>query len=144
MTNWAPLSVCPDWLIYWTLGKFLKPFATINLPKSPTFLAIFVRVSKIYHFSIDIIFGQLLQTFGDFFLVTLSTLESIKTYIWVPRSFKIMQKLATEFWPFQAYFFGFLVVLALLAKQSLLTPEVCGSNPVIGKFLRTTVSKRRK
>ena len=31
-------AVWPDWAIYWILGKFLKPLATINLPKSPTFL----------------------------------------------------------------------------------------------------------
>ena len=30
-------SVWPDWSIYWTLGNFLKPLATINLSKSPTF-----------------------------------------------------------------------------------------------------------
>ena len=29
--------VRPDWAIYWTLGNFLKPLATINLTKSPTF-----------------------------------------------------------------------------------------------------------
>ena len=29
--------VWPDWVIYWTLDKFLKPLATINLPKSPKF-----------------------------------------------------------------------------------------------------------
>jgi len=50
----------PDWLIYWTLGKFLKPLATINLPKSPTFLGNFGKGVKIYHFSSEIIFGQLL------------------------------------------------------------------------------------
>ena len=32
------LAVWPDWAIYWTLGNFSKPLATINLPKSPTFL----------------------------------------------------------------------------------------------------------
>ena len=31
-------SVWPDWEIYWTLGNFIKHLATINLPKSPTFL----------------------------------------------------------------------------------------------------------
>ena len=30
-------SVWPDWVIYWTLGNFSKPLATIILPKSPTF-----------------------------------------------------------------------------------------------------------
>ena len=32
-----PWPVWPDWAIYWTFGNFLKPLATINLPKSPTF-----------------------------------------------------------------------------------------------------------
>ena len=31
-------SLWPDWTIYWTLGNLIKPLATINLPKSPTFL----------------------------------------------------------------------------------------------------------
>ena len=65
----APVS--PDCAIYWTLGKFLKPLATINLPKSPTFLGNFGKGVKIYPFSSDIIFGQLLYTFGNFFPVTL-------------------------------------------------------------------------
>ena len=34
----ASAAVWPDWAIYWTLGKFLKPLATINLPKSLSFL----------------------------------------------------------------------------------------------------------
>ena len=36
------IPVWPDWAIYWTLGHFLKPLATINLPKSLTFLGIFL------------------------------------------------------------------------------------------------------
>ena len=46
------------WAIYWNLGKFLKPLATIILPKSPTFLVNFCKDVKIYHFSSEIIFGQ--------------------------------------------------------------------------------------
>ena len=46
--------------IYWTLDQFLKPLATINLPKSPTFLGTFCKGVKIYHLSSEIIFGQLL------------------------------------------------------------------------------------
>ena len=49
------------------LGNFLKPLAPINLPKSSTFLGNFCKVVKIYHFSREIILGQLLYTFGDFF-----------------------------------------------------------------------------
>ena len=44
--KWSP--VWPDCAIYWTLGNFSKPLATINLPKSPTFLGNFVE--KIYYF----------------------------------------------------------------------------------------------
>ena len=51
-------------MIYWTLGNFLKPLATIYLPNSPTFLG---NYCKVFHFSSEIIFGQLLLTFGDFF-----------------------------------------------------------------------------
>ena len=43
-------SVWPDWAIYWTLGYFLEPLATINLLKSPTFLGNFYKVVKIYDF----------------------------------------------------------------------------------------------
>ena len=51
-------SVWPDWAIYWTLGNFLKPLATINLPKSPKFSGNFCKRVKIliFHFSIEIIF----------------------------------------------------------------------------------------
>ena len=49
------------------LGKFLKPLATINLPKSPTFLGNFCKDIKIFKFFSEIICGQLLYTFGDFF-----------------------------------------------------------------------------
>ena len=43
----------------------------MTLPKSPTFLGNYCKGAKIIHFSNEIIFGQLLQTFGDFYLVTL-------------------------------------------------------------------------
>ena len=52
-------------------GNFWKSLATINLPKSPTFLGNFCKCVKIFNFSSEIIFGQLLQTFGNFLLVTL-------------------------------------------------------------------------
>ena len=38
-----------------TLGNFLKPLATINLPKSLTFLGNICKGVKIYHFSSEII-----------------------------------------------------------------------------------------
>ena len=48
-------------------GQHLKPLATINFLKFPTFLGNFSKGVKIYHFSSEIIFRQLLYTFGDFF-----------------------------------------------------------------------------
>ena len=41
-------------------GQLFKALATINLPKSPTFLGNFCKGVKIYHISSEIIFGQLL------------------------------------------------------------------------------------
>ena len=41
-------------------GQVFKALATINFPKSPTFLGNFCKGVKIYHFSSEIIFGQLL------------------------------------------------------------------------------------
>ena len=35
--------VWPDWSIDWTLGNFSKPLATINFPKSSTFLGNFCK-----------------------------------------------------------------------------------------------------
>ena len=66
-TTSHPLAVWPDWAIYWTLGEFLNTLATINLSKSPTFLGNFCKHVEIFHFTREIIFGQLLQTFGDFY-----------------------------------------------------------------------------
>ena len=47
-------------VIYCTLGNFSKPVGTIILPKLPTFLGNFCKGIKIFHYAIEIIFGQLL------------------------------------------------------------------------------------
>ena len=52
------LPVWPELAIFCTLGNFLQPFATMNLPKSPTFLGNFSKGAKIIHFSNEIIFGN--------------------------------------------------------------------------------------
>ena len=67
----APYNQCDQ------IGQFFTLWAIIILPKSPTLLGNFCKGVKIIHFSIEIIFGQLLQTFGDFYLVTLLTILSI-------------------------------------------------------------------
>ena len=63
--KWA---VWPDWAIYWTLGNFSKPLATINLPKSLTFFGNFCKDVKILNFSNEIIFGQLFGHLATFYL----------------------------------------------------------------------------
>ena len=55
--------VWQDWAIYWTLGKFLKPLATTNLPK----LGNFCQGVKIYHFPSEIIFGHFYRLLAIFF-----------------------------------------------------------------------------
>ena len=52
--------MCPDLAIYWTLGNFSKPVATISLPKSHTFLGNFYKGAKIFNFSGEIILGNIL------------------------------------------------------------------------------------
>ena len=90
-------SVWPDWAIYWTLVNFLKkPLAKMNLSKSCAFLCIFCKSVKIYHFSIDFIFRQLLLTFGDFFLVTLKLFHLSNRREILPKSFFSLQKKFTE------------------------------------------------
>ena len=61
-------------------GQLLKPLAAIYLPKSPTFLGIFCKGVKIYHFSSEFIFGQLLYTVGNFFLVTLFMMDELEDH----------------------------------------------------------------
>ena len=53
-------------------GQVLKPLATIQFPNSLTFLGNFCKGVKISYFSSENIFGQILQKFGNFFLVTLT------------------------------------------------------------------------
>ena len=67
------VPVWPDSAIFWTLGNFLKPLAKINLAQSSPFLGNYCKGVEIIHFSGETIFGQLLLTFGDFYLVILPT-----------------------------------------------------------------------
>ena len=47
-------------------GQLFKAFAIINLTKSATFLGIFVKVLKIYHFPSEIILGNFLRHLAIF------------------------------------------------------------------------------
>ena len=60
-------SVWPDWGIYWTLGNFLKPLLTINLPKSATFLGNFVKVSKSLFFLVKSFIGNFYRHLAAFY-----------------------------------------------------------------------------
>ena len=64
-------------------GELSKPLAAIDLPKSLTFFGNFCKGVKIYHFPSEIILGQLLYPFSNFFLVTL-------VVIYDHRCFKIL------------------------------------------------------
>ena len=48
-------------------GQFLKPLATINLPKSPTFLGNFVKVSKSLIFVVKSFLGNFNRHFAIFY-----------------------------------------------------------------------------
>ena len=57
----------PDWVIYYTLGNFLKPLATVNLPKSQTLFAIFQKVSKSIIFLVKSFLGNFYRHLATFF-----------------------------------------------------------------------------
>ena len=50
-----------------TLGNFLKPVATIILPKLPTFEAIFVKVSKSFDFLVKSFLGRFNRHLATFY-----------------------------------------------------------------------------
>ena len=83
-------SVWPDWAIYWSLGNFLKPLSTINLPKYHTFLGNFCKGVKIYHFSSEIHLGNFYRHLAMFFW------SHWHRYTYVPRD--IICKRGTLIW----------------------------------------------
>ena len=64
---WMRISMWPDWTIYWTLGNFLKPLATIILPKSNTFLGKFLKVSKSIIFLVKSFLGNFYRHLAIFY-----------------------------------------------------------------------------
>ena len=55
------------WSIFCALGNFLKPLATINLPKSLTLLGNFCKGVKIYHFLVKSFLGNFYRHLAIFF-----------------------------------------------------------------------------
>ena len=156
----------PDWAIVCFLGKHSKPVATIKSPKSPTLLGNFCKRVKINLFSCEIIFGQLLKTFGYFFWspclqqwrsFTVTSPCDVSTSIGYSKlrihfksiinsiifpfrvdSFMDLTKLRVSYVRRLLYLSW--AVVALLVKRSLPTWEVCGSNPVIGKLYNVSMT----
>ena len=63
----ALLPLQSNWVSVWSDLAIFCTLTTINLLKSPTVLGNFCKGVKIYHFSGEIIWGQLFYTFGNFF-----------------------------------------------------------------------------
>ena len=59
--------VWPDWAIYWILRNFFKPFGNNYLPKSPTLLGNFVKVSKSIIFVAKQFLGNFYRHLANFF-----------------------------------------------------------------------------
>ena len=66
LSKWDFAPVCPDWVIYWTLGNFSKPLATIKLPKSSPFLDNFLKVSKSSIFLVKSFLGSFYRYLATF------------------------------------------------------------------------------
>ena len=63
----ACLPVWPDWAIYWTLGNFSKPGATISLHKSPTFWGYFCKGVKILILLVKSFLGNFYRHLATFY-----------------------------------------------------------------------------
>ena len=101
----------PDWAIFWTLGNCSKPLATINLPKSLTFLAIFVKVSKSIIFLVKSCLGNFYRhlaiffkshcflfsfTFFQSFVMFLAIIIFISTFLLLLSSFSVFSLVLLE------------------------------------------------
>ena len=108
------------------MGNFSKNVATIILPNSPILLGNFCKGVKIFHFSSEILFGQILLTFGNFFLVTLmmrhcpnSCLSERKDYctyvssllrFMMGKSLEVEDVSSKDYWPTVTSFFDTWIV----------------------------------
>ena len=62
--TWA---VWPDWVNYCTLGNFSKPMATIILPKLPTLLGNFLKMTKSFMFPVESFLGNFYRHLVTFY-----------------------------------------------------------------------------
>ena len=70
-------SVWPDWAIYILWATFQSPWQQLFCPNRQHILGNFYKGVKIFHFTREILFGQLLWTFGNFLLVTLFIINTV-------------------------------------------------------------------
>ena len=75
-------AVWPDCEIYWTLGNLSTSLATINLPKSPTFLGNFSKGVKIKKILVKSFLGNFYRHLETFYWS-----HWLKEMIWRPLSF---------------------------------------------------------
>ena len=78
--------VWPDRAIYLTLGNFLKRLATINLPKSHTFLSNFLKVSKSIICLVKSFLGNFYGHLAIFFWSLCSPCKSVNVVIQISAS----------------------------------------------------------
>ena len=62
--TWA---VWPDWVNYCTLGNFSKSMATIILPKLPTLLGNFLKMTKSFMFPVESFLGNFYRHLVTFY-----------------------------------------------------------------------------
>ena len=137
----------PDWAIYWTLGNFFKPLATINLPQSPTFLGNFCKGVKSIIFLVKSFLGNFDRHLAIFVWSHWRKLSEVSC--WCQISFKLKQKSlrwsalqatswtnfrVAQLWLRRNKPFWSAVFVAQLVERSLPTLDIRGSNPVIDKI----------
>ena len=87
-----------DWAIYWTLGSFLKPLATINRPKSPIFLGYFCEGVKIGHFLVKSFLGNFYRHLAIF--VSGQTGYFWLNMLWLKYNLQFWAKNVDHFWDY--------------------------------------------
>ena len=103
--------------IYWTLGRFFKPLAKINLPKSPTFLANFCKGVKIIHFLVKSFLGNFYRHLAIFIWSHCSQMNTEWTN---RRTERIRRRIQTWFSPSKSHLFKHFDTNLALALSSLL------------------------
>ena len=111
------ITVWPDWAIFCTFGYFLKPLAKINLPKSPTFLANFLKVPYSIIFLVKSYLGNFCR--------------HLAIFIWSP-GFKYSFKITVNYPPSSSRSFNW--ISRLISSWKLLVQLSCRKSKLRIKF----------